>query len=205
MSLGRAGLGWPSVPDRGASPDQPTPTEESTALPPANPSHAIELPPAYPDRAAWGTAGSLRAWQAEAIESYFERSPRDFLAVATPGAGKTTFALTVAAELLARRVVDRITVVAPTVHLKVQWAAAAQRGRLRLRLRPGARRPCRAAGAVPGVQRADAVAHPRRRRGRRTARRAADQGPDRPGAAYRAGPRGILDAVGPDRGRQAAL
>ncbi len=54
-------------------------------------------------------------------------TPRDFLAVATPGAGKTTFALTVAAELLARRVVDRITVVAPTEHLKTQWAEAAAR------------------------------------------------------------------------------
>ncbi len=45
--------------------------------------------------------------------------------MATPGAGKTTFALTVAAELLARRVVERITVVAPTEHLKTQWAEAA--------------------------------------------------------------------------------
>ena len=87
----------------------------------------IELPPAYPARAAWGTAPSLRAWQAEAIGRYFEASPRDFLAVATPGAGKTTFALTIAAELLSRRVVDRITVVAPTEHLKTQWAEAAAR------------------------------------------------------------------------------
>ena len=39
--------------------------------------------------------------------------PRDFLAAATPGAGKTTFALRLAAELRARRVIDRITVVAP--------------------------------------------------------------------------------------------
>ncbi len=87
----------------------------------------IELPPAYPARAAWGTAPSLRAWQSEAIGRYFDTSPRDFLAVATPGAGKTTFALTIAAELLARRVVDRITVVAPTEHLKTQWADAAAR------------------------------------------------------------------------------
>ena len=42
----------------------------------------------------------LRAWQREAIGRYFETGPRDFLAVATPGAGKTTFALTIAAELL---------------------------------------------------------------------------------------------------------
>ena len=47
--------------------------------------------------------------------------------MATPGAGKTTFALSVAAELLGRRIVDRITVVAPTEHLKLQWAEAAAR------------------------------------------------------------------------------
>ena len=85
----------------------------------------LPLPPAYPARAAWGTATRLRAWQTAALTAYFERSPRDFLAVATPGAGKTTFALTVAAELLSRRVVKRITVVAPTEHLKTQWAEAA--------------------------------------------------------------------------------
>ena len=85
------------------------------------------LPPAWPDRAAWGTAPSLRAWQQAAVDDYRARQPRDFLAVATPGAGKTTFALTVAADLLSRRVVDRITVVAPTEHLKTQWAEAAAR------------------------------------------------------------------------------
>ncbi len=53
--------------------------------------------------------------------------PRDFLAVATPGAGKTTFALRVAAELLADRTVDQITVVTPTEHLKHQWAQSASR------------------------------------------------------------------------------
>jgi superfamily II DNA or RNA helicase len=85
------------------------------------------LTPAWPDRAAWGTAPSLRAWQTAAMADYMQRSPRDFLAVATPGAGKTTFALSVAAELLGRRVVDRIIVVAPTEHLKLQWAEAAAR------------------------------------------------------------------------------
>ncbi len=86
-----------------------------------------KLSPAYPARAAWGTATSLRAWQADALGQYFATEPRDYLAVATPGAGKTTFALTIAAELLSRRVVDRITVVAPTEHLKTQWAQAAAR------------------------------------------------------------------------------
>ncbi len=61
------------------------------------------------------------------MTKYFDDLPRDFLAVATPGAGKTTFALTVAAELLGRRMIDRVIVVAPTEHLKVQWAAAAER------------------------------------------------------------------------------
>ncbi len=52
---------------------------------------------------------------------------RDFLLVATPGAGKTTYALTVAAELLARREVAFLTIVTPTEHLKHQWAQAAAR------------------------------------------------------------------------------
>ncbi len=98
------------------------PDEGSAALTPALP-----ISPAWPDRAAWGTAPSLRAWQNAAMTQYVEESPRDFLAVATPGAGKTTFALTVAAELLGRRIVDRIIVVAPTEHLKTQWAEAAAR------------------------------------------------------------------------------
>ncbi len=93
---------------------------------------AEHLSPSYPERAARGTADKLRAWQAEALDVYFETEPRDFLAAATPGAGKTSFALRLAAELLARRVVDRITVVAPTEHLKRQWADAAHRAGIRL-------------------------------------------------------------------------
>lgn len=51
---------------------------------------------------------------------------RDFLAVATPGAGKTTFALT-AARLSLPNLPGRLVVVAPTRHLKEQWADAAAR------------------------------------------------------------------------------
>lgn len=90
-------------------------------------SAASHLSPAFPERAAWGTAAKLRAWQAEALERYLSTNPRDFLAVATPGAGKTTYALRVATELLDRGVVRKITVVAPTEHLKTQWADAAAR------------------------------------------------------------------------------
>ncbi|MGD7786773.1 DEAD/DEAH box helicase [Propionibacteriaceae bacterium Y1700] len=85
------------------------------------------LSPAFPDRAAWGTVKHLRAWQQAALDLYRQSEPRDFLAVATPGAGKTSFALTVAADLLQRRIIDRITIVAPTEHLKTQWAEAAAR------------------------------------------------------------------------------
>jgi superfamily II DNA or RNA helicase len=95
-------------------------------------SAAEHLSPAFPDRAPWGTANKLRAWQAEALDQYLETLPRDFLAAATPGAGKTTFALRIAAELRHRRVIDRITVVAPTDHLKRQWADAAARAGIRL-------------------------------------------------------------------------
>jgi superfamily II DNA or RNA helicase len=95
-------------------------------------SAAEHLSPAFPERAAWGTASKLRAWQAEALEQYFATSPRDFLAAATPGAGKTTFALRLATELLSRGEVDRVVVVAPTEHLKRQWADAADRVNLRL-------------------------------------------------------------------------
>src|SRR5690606_35958908 len=66
------------------------------------------------------------------LDTYEQRQPRDFLAVATPGAGKTTFALRVATDLLQRGVVRRVTVVAPTEHLKRQWADAAARVGIRL-------------------------------------------------------------------------
>lgn len=98
----------------------------------ASTSAAENLPPAFPGRAPWGTAGKLRAWQAQALEQYLATQPRDYLAVATPGAGKTTFALRVATELLRARVVRRVTVVAPTEHLKHQWADAAARVGIRL-------------------------------------------------------------------------
>jgi superfamily II DNA or RNA helicase len=98
------------------------PSSDTEAVPPSS-----ALTPAWPERAAWGTATSLRTWQTAALTDYFARSPRDFLMVATPGAGKTTFALSAAAELLGRRIVDRVIVVAPTEHLKVQWADAAAR------------------------------------------------------------------------------
>jgi superfamily II DNA or RNA helicase len=69
----------------------------------------------------------LRGWQKAAYEEYFRAARRDFLLVATPGAGKTAYALTVAAQLLRLREVAAVTVVTPTEHLKYQWARAAAR------------------------------------------------------------------------------
>lgn len=108
---------------------QPSAPNIHTAATPKRPSAAAAqaMPPAFPERAAWGTAGKLRAWQAEALKLYQEKAPRDFMTVATPGAGKTTFALQIAAGLLKEGTVRRVTVVAPTEHLKTQWADSALR------------------------------------------------------------------------------
>jgi superfamily II DNA or RNA helicase len=78
----------------------------------------VSIPPLLSD---------LRGWQKDAYHEYFRLPRRDFLLVATPGAGKTTYALTVAKELLARREIATLTVVTPTEHLKHQWAQAASR------------------------------------------------------------------------------
>jgi superfamily II DNA or RNA helicase len=73
----------------------------------------------------------LRRWQHLALTRFTEASQPDFLAVATPGAGKTTFAL-VAARLALAQQPARLLVVTPTAHLKQQWAEAAARLQLHL-------------------------------------------------------------------------
>ncbi|MCW2606991.1 MAG: box helicase [Frankiales bacterium] len=79
-------------------------------------------------------AAPLRVWQQQALAAYLDAGRQDFLVTATPGAGKTTFALTLAAALLADRTVDRVVVVCPTDHLRTQWAEAA--GRVGIALDP---------------------------------------------------------------------
>ncbi|GHF64805.1 superfamily II DNA or RNA helicase [Amycolatopsis bartoniae] len=71
------------------------------------------------------TPRPLRAWQRRALTKYLTTKPQDFLAVATPGAGKTVFGLRIAAELLSDRTIERVTIVTPTEHLKHQWAISA--------------------------------------------------------------------------------
>lgn len=77
------------------------------------------------------TALRLRPWQSTAFERFTGSTAPDFLAVATPGAGKTTFALACAVSSLSTHP-SRLVVVAPTSHLKLQWAKAAHRVGLEL-------------------------------------------------------------------------
>ncbi len=75
---------------------------------------------------------TLRRWQVEALARFEAKQEPDFLAVATPGAGKTTFALMAARRTLIARRASRVVVIVPTAHLKVQWADAAESFGLRL-------------------------------------------------------------------------
>src|SRR3954463_15387851 len=83
--------------------------------------------PAGASRSARNEPQPLRAWQRQALAAYVRGGSVDYLVTATPGAGKTTFALAVARVLLDQRAVDRVIVVCPTDHLRTQWAAAAHR------------------------------------------------------------------------------
>jgi len=92
--------------------------------------------------------------------------------VATPGAGKTTYALTVAAELLARREILALTVVTPTEHLKYQWAQAARQ--FGIAIDPSYRNAQGRAGASfqgVAVTYAQVAAHPALHRARTEGRR----------------------------------
>ncbi|GAC1323211.1 MAG: DEAD/DEAH box helicase [Thermoleophilaceae bacterium] len=84
----------------------------------APPDAARQLP-------AWPAGRPLRAWQSAALAALSEARTTSFLASATPAAGKTTFGLRVAHDLLSQGRVARVVVVAPTTHICRQWAADA--------------------------------------------------------------------------------
>jgi len=70
----------------------------------------------------------LREWQQEACRGTmdnFTSGKNDFLCVATPGSGKTKYALKVAHEMLKKGYCKRVVVITPTDSLKRQWAATA--------------------------------------------------------------------------------
>ena len=80
--------------------------------------------------AAWTAA--LRDWQVRAVSSVLSHHNADFLAMATPAAGKTRFALRVAHEFIRTQRAQRLLVVCPTNHLRTQWANAAAKVSLHL-------------------------------------------------------------------------
>ena len=97
----------------------------------------------------------LRPWQKRALDRLAGVDAPDFLAVATPGAGKTTFALVAAVQDMAANPGRRLVVVAPTSHLKLQWADAAARFGLHLEPRwspGGGRLPADVHGVVTTYQ-----------------------------------------------------
>ncbi len=103
-------------------------SRRSSRPPRARPGALVGGPFVPPTRHAWEAmhrSVRLRPWQARALERFTSKASPDFLAVATPGAGKTTFALAAALSDLAGRPGRRVVVVTPTQHLKVQWARAA--------------------------------------------------------------------------------
>lgn len=73
----------------------------------------------------WPQGMQLRAWQQRAFNCWLIRKGRDFLLVATPGAGKTRVALRIAHHMLMSGEVSRIVIVCPTEHIRKQWADAA--------------------------------------------------------------------------------
>lgn len=74
----------------------------------------------------------LRHWQSVALDKFWASEKPNFLAVATPGAGKTTFALAAAVQHLMDEPSAPVVVVTPTSHLKAQWSSAASALRLHL-------------------------------------------------------------------------
>ncbi len=75
----------------------------------------------------WPAGRPLRAWQERALSSLGEHDGEAFLASATPAAGKTTFGLRAAYDLLVSGRVSRVAILAPTTHICRQWAADAAR------------------------------------------------------------------------------
>jgi superfamily II DNA or RNA helicase len=120
----------------------------------------------------WPPGRPLRAWQERAREALAAHKGEAFLASATPAAGKTTFGLRVAHELLCSGRVGRVAILAPTTHICRQWAADA--ARYGIDLEPG--RP-NAAGPEPADRHGVAVTYQTVAAGPATHRRACARRP----------------------------
>ena len=148
-------------------------------------------------RPPWPASRPLRDWQQRALAQVRERPAGAFLASATPAAGKTTFGLRVAHDLLSRGAVRRVCVVAPTVHICRQWARRGGFAGHRPRARPAQRRGPRA-GRLRRCGR-----HLRLDRGRPGAARAHREVARHAADRRRAAPHGRAGRLGP--GRRAGL
>jgi superfamily II DNA or RNA helicase len=80
----------------------------------------------------WPINYDLRLWQHEFLDKYIAEDKRDFLLVATPGAGKTIASLRIANYLLNAGIVKQIVVVCPTDHLRSQWLQDAAKVNIQL-------------------------------------------------------------------------
>lgn len=69
----------------------------------------------------WPEKIKLRDWQTEALDMVRQHQSEDFLSVATPGAGKTIFAIRAAHTRLIAGQSDFIAVVAPSDFMVKQW------------------------------------------------------------------------------------
>lgn len=65
---------------------------------------------------------NLRGWQEEAASKFWAHPQKDFLLVASPGAGKTLWTCHNIRQLIDARIISRFVVVVLTTHLKEQWA-----------------------------------------------------------------------------------
>jgi superfamily II DNA or RNA helicase len=90
-------------------------------------SEALAVPARGLPLPSWPADRPLRAWQRAAARALAEHGGTNFLASATPAAGKTTFGLHVAREMLASGRASRVVVAGPTTHICRQWAADAAR------------------------------------------------------------------------------
>lgn len=79
------------------------------------------------DLPEWPAHQPLRAWQREASRALDDHPGNSFLASATPAAGKTTFGLHVAHQMLRSGRVSRVVVAGPTTHICRQWSQDAAR------------------------------------------------------------------------------
>ena len=90
-------------------------------------SEVLEVPARGLALPSWPADRPLREWQRVAAGVFAAHEGTSFLASATPAAGKTTFGLHVAREMLASGRVSRVVVAGPTTHICRQWAADAAR------------------------------------------------------------------------------